>query len=155
MMAMPSEKVRAAGEPPGSSRRSTLVMKKYDALQSRGALAVSRAHKRLESRHDAYEALTACPYSGETVAACRHYRPVSEHGDFPEAAECRDTFTVPLSDGIRQRMCRRGVREAEASGLLPEAMPPLTPGLQEADIGLVGTPSNRASPPPRLHGTAR
>jgi hypothetical protein len=131
-------------------------MKKYDALQSREALALSRAHQRLETRHDAHEALTACPFSGETLAACRHYRPVSEHGDFPEAAECRDTFIVPLSDGVRQRMCERGVREpAAASGLLPKAMPPLTPGLQEADIGLLGTPSNRASTPPRLDGTAR
>lgn len=154
MMSMPSETVPVAGEPPGSSRRSTLVMKKYDALQSREALAVSHPQQRLKTRPDAHEALTACPYSGETVAACR-YRPASEHGDFPEAAECRDTFIVPLSDGIRQRMCRRGVREAEASGLLSEATPPLTPGLQEADIGLLGTPSNRASPPPRLDGTAR
>ena len=141
MMAMPSEKVPVVSEPPGSSRHITLVMKKYDALQSREALAVSSAHQRLETRPDAHEALTACPYSGETVAACRHYQPVSEHGDFPEAAECRDTFTVPRSEGIRQRMCRRGVREADASGLLPEAMPPLTPGLQEANIGLLGTPS--------------
>ena len=141
MMSMPSEKVRMAGQPPGSSCHITLVMKKYDALQSREALAVSSAHQRLETRPDAHEELTACPYSGETVAACRHYRPVSEHGDFPEAAECRDTFTVPRSEGIRQRMCRRGVREADASGLLPEAMPPLTPGLQEANIGLLGTPS--------------
>jgi hypothetical protein len=155
MMSMPSEKVRMAGEPPGSSRRSTLVMKKYDALQSREALSVLHPQQRLKTRPDAHEALTACPYSGETVAACRHYRPASEHGDFPEAAECRDTFIVPLSNGIRQRMCRRGVREAEASGLLSEAMPPLTPRLQEADIGLLGTPSNRASPPPRLDGTAR
>jgi hypothetical protein len=146
---------RVVGEPPGSSRCSTLVVKKYDTLQSRETLAVSHPQQRLETRPDAHEALTLCPYSGETVAACRHYRPVSEHGYFPEAAECRDTFTVPVSDRVRQRLCRRGVREAEASGLLPEAMPPSTPGLQEADIGLLGTRSNRASPPPRLVGTAR
>ncbi|MFI5286024.1 MAG: hypothetical protein ACHQ4F_06870 [Candidatus Dormibacteria bacterium] len=114
-------------------------MKNYDALQSQEALAVPRAHQRLETRPDAREALAACPYSGETVAACRHYRPVSEHGDFPKAAECRDTFTVPLSEGIRQRMCRRGLREAGASGLLTEAMQPLTPRLQEANIGLLET----------------
>jgi hypothetical protein len=155
MMSMSSEKVREAGEPPGSSRRSTLVMKRYDALQSREALAVSRAHQRVETRPDAHEAPTACPFSGETVAACSHCRPVSEHGDFPEGTECRDTFIVPLMDGIREGMCRRGVLEAAASGLLSEAMPPPTPRLQEADIGLLGTPSNRASPPPRLDGTAR
>ena len=140
-MAMPSERFRWPASLTEAHVTSPLVMKKYDALQSGEALAVSQAHQRFETKPEAHEASTACPYSGETLAACRHYRPVSEHGDFPEAAECRDTFTVLLSEGIRQRMCRRDVREADASGLLPEVMPPLTPGLQAATIGLLGIPS--------------
>ena len=52
-------------------------------------------------------------------------------------------------------MYRRGVREAEASGLLPEAMPRLTRGEQEADIGLLGTPSKQIIAAARLDGTAR
>ena len=42
MIVVPPEIGRAVGEPPGSSRRSTQVVKKYDELQSRETLPVSR-----------------------------------------------------------------------------------------------------------------
>lgn len=48
-----------------------------------------------------------CPYSRETVAGCRFYRPRSEHGSGPDAADC--AFSVATAPGphIRTVTCRR------------------------------------------------
>lgn len=56
---------------------------------------------------DGVDALGLCPYSEETVAGCRHYLPVSEHGDFPEAGHCRDAFLISGTDHIRYTICAR------------------------------------------------
>jgi hypothetical protein len=48
-----------------------------------------------------------CTYSEETVMGCRHYEPVSAHGDFPEAAHCREASVISGSDHVRHTMCRR------------------------------------------------
>ena len=48
-----------------------------------------------------------CPYSRETLAGCRLYRPRSEHGAGPDAAEC--AFSVATEPGpyLRTVICRR------------------------------------------------
>jgi len=48
-----------------------------------------------------------CPYSEETVMGCRHYEPVSAHGDFPEAAHCKEASVISGSDHVRHTVCRR------------------------------------------------
>jgi hypothetical protein len=52
-----------------------------------------------------------CPYSEETVAGCRYYRPISAHGDFPEAAHCAEAFVLSGADHIRHTICRRRARQ--------------------------------------------
>ncbi len=52
--------------------------------------------------------LGLCPYSGETVAGCRHYQPVSAHGDFPEAGRCIDAVVISGTGHIRYTICGRG-----------------------------------------------
>jgi hypothetical protein len=54
------------------------------------------------------DALGLCPYSEETVAGCRHYHPISAHGDFPEAAHCSDAIVISGTDHIRHTICGRG-----------------------------------------------
>ena len=54
------------------------------------------------------DALGLCPYSEETVAGCRHYHPVSAHGDFPGAGRCIDAFVISGTDHIRYTICSRG-----------------------------------------------
>ena len=54
------------------------------------------------------DALGLCPYSEETVAGCRHYRPVSAHGDFPEAGQCIDAVVISGTGHIRYTICGRG-----------------------------------------------
>ena len=56
---------------------------------------------------DALEAQVRCPYSGETVMACRHYQPVSEHGDCADAAACRHAIRVRVSEHVHQMVCVR------------------------------------------------
>ena len=53
------------------------------------------------------DSLGLCPYSEETVAGCRHYTPVSEHGDFPGAGHCKEAFTLSGTDHIRYILCGR------------------------------------------------
>ena len=53
------------------------------------------------------EAQVRCPYSGDTVTACRHYQPVSEHGDFEDAGACRHAIRVRVSDHVHQTECVR------------------------------------------------
>jgi hypothetical protein len=48
-----------------------------------------------------------CPYSEETMAGCRHYLPVSQHGGFPGAGLCRWAVKVPTSCYIRTMVCTR------------------------------------------------
>ncbi|MFI5287591.1 MAG: hypothetical protein ACHQ4F_14910 [Candidatus Dormibacteria bacterium] len=48
-----------------------------------------------------------CPYSEETMAGCRHYLPVSQHGGFPGAGHCRLAVKVPTSCYIRTMVCTR------------------------------------------------
>jgi hypothetical protein len=48
-----------------------------------------------------------CPYSEETVVACRHYEPLSAHGDFPEAGRCKEATVLSGPDHIRRTICRR------------------------------------------------
>ena len=48
-----------------------------------------------------------CPFSHETVAGCRNYVPVSEHGDFPEAADCVFAQKVRVSTHVRRTLCSR------------------------------------------------
>jgi hypothetical protein len=48
-----------------------------------------------------------CPFSDETVVGCRHYVPVSEHGDSPWAGECRFAQTFRVTEHVRRRHCRR------------------------------------------------
>ena len=107
MIVMPPALGRAAGEPPGSSRRSTQVVKQYDESQSRETLPAScpggddgRSSVRVDEP-------VSCPYSEETVAACRHYRAKSVHGDFPDAAECQWVLVVSLSSHQPRRICGR------------------------------------------------
>ena len=54
-----------------------------------------------------------CPYSEETLAGCRYYRPISAHGDFPEAAHCAEASVVSGADHIRHTICRRRARGTE------------------------------------------
>lgn len=49
--------------------------------------------------------LAVCPYSEETVTACRYYRPRSEHGDAPDAASCRHALVIHVSSAVRRRHC--------------------------------------------------
>jgi len=58
------------------------------------------------------DSLGLCPYSEETVAGCRHYRPVSAHGDFPEAGHCVDAVVISGTGHIRQTICGRGAGAA-------------------------------------------
>lgn len=51
-----------------------------------------------------------CPLSDETLVGCRHYIPVSEHGDFPTAGDCRFAETVQVTEHVRQRLCWRRTR---------------------------------------------
>ena len=53
------------------------------------------------------DALELCPYSEETVAGCRHYQPISAHGDFPEAGRCTDAFVISGTGHIRNTICSR------------------------------------------------
>jgi len=53
------------------------------------------------------DSLVPCPYSEETLAGCRHYRPRSAHGDFPEAGQCTEAFTISGTEHIRHIICRR------------------------------------------------
>ncbi len=107
MIVMPPALGRADGEPPGSSRRSTQLVKQYDELQSRETLPAScpggnEAGSPVRADEPAF-----CPYSEETVTGCRHYRAKSEHGDFADAAECQAVLVISLSSHQRQRTCRR------------------------------------------------
>jgi hypothetical protein len=54
-----------------------------------------------------------CPYSEETVAGCRHYRPISTHGDFPEAAHCAEAAVLSGANHIRHTICRRRTHRHE------------------------------------------
>ena len=82
-------------------------MKKYDELQSRETLPASCPHGNDERSPVRVDEPVLCPYYEETVAGCRHYRAKSEHGDFPDAAECRWVVVVSLSSHQRQRICGR------------------------------------------------
>ncbi len=62
-----------------------------------------------------------CPYSEETVAGCRHYRPLSAHGDFPEAAHCAEASVLGGAGHIRHTICRRRAPWAEAAAAAPQA----------------------------------
>lgn len=53
------------------------------------------------------DALGLCPYSEETLNGCRHYHPIAEHGDFPEAGHCRDALLISGADHIRHTICAR------------------------------------------------
>ena len=53
------------------------------------------------------DTLGLCPYSEETVAGCRHYHPVSAHGDFPEAGHCIDAVVISGTGHIRHTICAR------------------------------------------------
>ncbi len=53
------------------------------------------------------DALGLCPYSEETLNGCRHYHPIAEHGDFPEAGHCKDAFLISGADHIRYTICAR------------------------------------------------
>jgi hypothetical protein len=88
-----------------------------------GARDRSRERRRLEaspplrSKPDApggVDKTRLCPYSDETVAGCPNYRPASEHGDFPEAAECRCLLVVQVSSYQRRRTCRRVTGNADS-----------------------------------------
>ena len=107
MIVMPPALGRAVGEPPGSSRRSTQVVKQYDESQSRETLPVSCPGGNDEYSPVHVDEPVFCPYSEETVAGCRHYRSKSEHGDFPDAAECEWVLVVSLSSHQRRRICGR------------------------------------------------
>ena len=48
-----------------------------------------------------------CPYSSDTVMACLHYQPVSEHGDCADASACRHAFRVRVSEHVYQMVCVR------------------------------------------------
>jgi hypothetical protein len=48
-----------------------------------------------------------CPYSGETLTACRHYQAVSEHGDFAGAGACRHAIRIVVSERVHQMVCVR------------------------------------------------
>lgn len=61
-----------------------------------------------------------CPYSEETVAGCRHYRPISAHGDFPEAAHCAEASVLSGADHIRQTICRRRTPGEELRQATPQ-----------------------------------
>jgi hypothetical protein len=56
------------------------------------------------------ETARVCPFSDETVVGCRHYVPVSEHGDFSTAGECRFVQTLQVTEHVRQKHCRRQLR---------------------------------------------
>jgi hypothetical protein len=51
--------------------------------------------------------LRTCPFSDETVVGCRHYLAVSEHGDFPGAADCRFEQRLRVTEHVRRRLCQR------------------------------------------------
>jgi hypothetical protein len=51
-----------------------------------------------------------CTYSEETVMGCRYYEPMSAHGDFPDAAHCREASVISGSDHVRHTICRRRLR---------------------------------------------
>jgi hypothetical protein len=53
------------------------------------------------------DALILCPYSEETLTGCRFYQPISEHGGFPEAGQCKDAFLISGADHIRSTICAR------------------------------------------------
>jgi len=59
---------------------------------------------------DLGDALGVCAYSEETLTACRHYMPVSRHGDFPGAARCQLAVERPAPDYILRIVCRRRPR---------------------------------------------
>jgi hypothetical protein len=61
-----------------------------------------------------------CPYSEETVAGCRHYRPISAHGDFPEAAHCAKASVLSGADHIRHTICRRRTHGPEPRQAAPQ-----------------------------------
>ncbi|MBV9101846.1 MAG: hypothetical protein JOZ46_10520 [Candidatus Dormibacteraeota bacterium] len=48
-----------------------------------------------------------CPFSQETVAACRFYRPLSEHSDAPGAERCRYADAVAVTNRVRRWICYR------------------------------------------------
>ena len=48
-----------------------------------------------------------CPYSRETVAGCRFYRPRSEHGSGPDAADCALSVVTEPVPHLRMVLCRR------------------------------------------------
>ena len=48
-----------------------------------------------------------CPYSSETIAACRHYEPVSAHSDRPGAEMCRHVVVERQGPHTRKLMCAR------------------------------------------------
>ena len=68
-----------------------------------------------------------CTYSEETVMGCRHYEPVSAHGDFPEAAHCREASVISGSDHVRHTICRRrpGAAVSSSAGECRLALPGL------------------------------
>ena len=53
------------------------------------------------------QAPVRCSFSSDSVMACRHYQPVSEHGDAADAAACRHAIRVPVSDHVHQLVCIR------------------------------------------------
>jgi hypothetical protein len=91
-------------------------------LMAEAGLAPSSANVDLEVRGEriwASDAVGAsvgvlglCPYSEETVAGCRHYRPVSAHGDFPGAGHCEEASVLNGVDHIRHTICRRRMESA-------------------------------------------
>ncbi|HVC41543.1 MAG TPA: hypothetical protein VND54_06165 [Candidatus Saccharimonadales bacterium] len=71
----------------------------------------------------------SCPYSEETVVGCRFYRPVSAHGDFPEAGHCADASVLTSADHIRHTICRRRMRVAAGRLLDHPTLSPAGPRL--------------------------
>jgi hypothetical protein len=134
MIVMPPALGRAVGEPPGSSRRSTQVVKEYDELQSRETLPASCPGGNDERSRDCVDEPPLCPYSEETVAGCSHYRARSEHGDFPKAADCRDMLDVPVSSYQRRRICQRAADEVDVRSLARVASVSML-GRERSDLG--------------------
>jgi hypothetical protein len=79
-----------------------------------------------------------CPYSEETVAGCRYYRPISAHGDFPEAAHCAEASALHGSSHIRHTICRRRAPWADAAAAVRR---------DDQEVNLGGRPVRRGLPP--------
>lgn len=80
-----------------------------------------------------------CPYSEETVVGCRYYRPISAHGDFPEAAHCAEASVLGGAGHIRHTICRRRAPRAEAAAAAGRA--------HDQGVTLAGRSVRRGVPP--------